>query len=108
MLRLGGDQESVAVALGGQAPSVWVFAGELETARRVRDRLRAWSEQVALGSSAADRLVLVAGELVTKVVRHCDGGVVVSVTREDHGVLLEVRDGSSGHVAQVRVPYRTP
>jgi anti-sigma regulatory factor (Ser/Thr protein kinase) len=108
MLRLGGHQESVAVALGGQAPSVWVFAGEPETARRVRDRLHSWSQAVELEPPAADHLVLVASELVTNAVRHCDGGVVVSVTREDGDVLLEVRDGSSGHVAQVRVPCRTP
>lgn len=94
MLGLGGLQKPVTVALNGQAPSVWVFAGEPETARRVRGRLRAWSEEVALGPPAADHLVLVASELVTNVVRHCDGGVVVSVARKDHDVLLEVGDGS--------------
>jgi anti-sigma regulatory factor (Ser/Thr protein kinase) len=108
MLRLGGRQEPVADALNGQAPSVWVFAGEPETARRVRDRLRTWSEEVGFGASTAEHLVQAASELVTDVVRHCDGGVVVSVAREDDDVLLQVRDGSSGRVNQVHVPTRTP
>jgi hypothetical protein len=108
MLSLGGLQEPATVALGGQAPSVWVFAGEPDATRRVRDRLRTWSEQVELGPPTADHLVVVASELVARVARGCDGGVVVSVTREAGDVLLEVRDGSSGHVAQVRVPPPTP
>lgn len=108
MLRLGVPEEPATVAMGGQAPSVWVFAGVPETSRRVRDRLRTWSEEVALDAPVADHLVLVAGELVAHVARGCDGGVVVSVTRGEGDVLLEVRDGSSGHVAQVRVPSPTP
>jgi hypothetical protein len=39
--------------------------------------------------------VLVATELVTNVVRHCAGGVVLSVRLEDDHVLLEVGDGDS-------------
>ena len=96
MLRLGGPRGEVdAPVVKETGPSVWVFAGEPETPRRVRSRLLAWGDQARLGATAVEHLVLVASELVTNVVRHCGGGVVVCVTLEDDDILLEVSDGDA-------------
>ncbi len=95
MLRLGAGRGADAPVVKEHAPSVWVFAGEPETPRRVRHRLRAWCDQARLGAPVVDHVLLVACELVTNVVRHCGGGLVVCVTLDDDHILLEVSDGDT-------------
>ena len=87
------------------APTLWVFAGELETPKRARALVRGWCAEARLLEPVVERLVLAANELVTNAVRHAGGGVVLSLVVESDVVMVEVSDRDAG---DLRRPERTP
>jgi anti-sigma regulatory factor (Ser/Thr protein kinase) len=88
-----------------EAPTLWVFAGELGTPRRARALVREWCAKARLSDPVAERLLLAANELVTNAVLHAEGGVVLTLLVESEVVVVEVGDRDPG---DLRRPERPP
>ena len=88
------------------APTLWVFAGELETPKRARALVRGSCAEARLLEPVVERLVLAANDRSTNAVRHAGGGVVLFLVVESDVVKVEV--SSDRDAGDLRRPERTP
>jgi anti-sigma regulatory factor (Ser/Thr protein kinase) len=74
--------------------------------REVRSLIRGFATQAGLPTQRTQDLVLAANEIATNTVAHTDGDGVLSMWRDDEGVVCELRD--TGHITDPFVGRRLP